>query len=320
MLENRNVEILPDEIQRQLEYHITTRGLGFDVSSFLREIVERSGLLIKNSGGSYEFKHRSFQEYFAARELNNRSDAVQIIAERFLSPAWAGTTFFACGLRPEDEDYLSAILQHEKEPDVEYFIYAIQLGMLTQASYLISNDIKRVALEKTVDALIKSWDELVDDFHEHIYDPSESVSHIGLMDFFRFIVRLSIGSSTLSGALSDLAKHCVEIDSATLTSSSQHAQDQWMMFIVALGCACAGNIDDFVELYDTTQMPLNPSFAFVGLAEIEYQLESDWLREKDKPKLRELRKRLKSRIGKNHDYIQAAMDSRPLYLEEQFAD
>lgn len=78
-------------------------GLGRDVSQvvpMLKEIVERSGLLIPIDGGSrYAFAHLSFQEYFAAEELLSKPER---LLERFTHDpdTWREVVKLWCGLIP----------------------------------------------------------------------------------------------------------------------------------------------------------------------------------------------------------------------------
>lgn len=64
----------------------------------LREIVERSGLLLSIDGGTrYAFAHLTFQEYFAAEALLNRGD---YMVEKFVEDrdAWREVVILWCGL------------------------------------------------------------------------------------------------------------------------------------------------------------------------------------------------------------------------------
>lgn len=68
------------------------------VGGIMREIVERSGLLLSIDGGTrFSFAHLTFQEYFAAEALINQS---QLVVERFRSDrdTWREVVILWCGL------------------------------------------------------------------------------------------------------------------------------------------------------------------------------------------------------------------------------
>lgn len=112
MVNDRVTETSDDRLSEEIRALADERGLTIDAGLIHREIVERSGLLIKNLDGELEFRHRAFMDYFAGGELTAKSNAVDLIVEHFPSYWWSRVIFFACGLKPEEEgeEYIGAIL------------------------------------------------------------------------------------------------------------------------------------------------------------------------------------------------------------------
>jgi hypothetical protein len=80
-----------------------------DAAPLLREIVERSGLLLEIDGGTrYQFSHLTLQEYFAASALRGDGDK---LSEFYLKDpdAWRETVKLWCGLPQDSTKLLQAI-------------------------------------------------------------------------------------------------------------------------------------------------------------------------------------------------------------------
>lgn len=90
-----------------------------EAESFLQDIVERSGLLIRIDGGyAYQFAHLSFQEYFAAEAIGNKP---QNLLKRFddSRDTWHETVKLWCGF--DDYDCTSLIEElQERDPTLAF--------------------------------------------------------------------------------------------------------------------------------------------------------------------------------------------------------
>src|SRR5262249_19359425 len=77
----------------------------------LRELTDRDRLLVGFNGG-YGFRHREFQDYFAATALTN--DGAGLV-QRFRRnpPTWLKTVKFWCGMDHDSTDVLSAIFAED---------------------------------------------------------------------------------------------------------------------------------------------------------------------------------------------------------------
>jgi hypothetical protein len=85
------------------------------VGPIIREIVERSGLLLSIDGGArYAFSHLTFQEYFAAEALLAHADD---LVERFRADpdAWREVVVLWCGLVSDSTTMIDQIRQIDSE-------------------------------------------------------------------------------------------------------------------------------------------------------------------------------------------------------------
>ena len=68
------------------------RNIGNQTTSadFLKDIENKSGLLIEREKGIYEFTHKSFQEYLAAVEIKDRQQQqVEMLVSEIENEWWA---------------------------------------------------------------------------------------------------------------------------------------------------------------------------------------------------------------------------------------
>jgi hypothetical protein len=101
-------------------------ALATDAERLLRELTERDPLLVGFNGG-YGFRHREFQDYFAAAALAN--DGAGLVQRFRRNPAvWLKTVKFWCGMDHDSTDVLSAIFAEDP------LTALLCLGEATQAS------------------------------------------------------------------------------------------------------------------------------------------------------------------------------------------
>jgi hypothetical protein len=85
--------------------------VGVDADGMLRELVDRDCLLAGYNGG-YGFRHRAFQDYFAARAL--KDDGAGLVQRfRRSSATWLKTVKLWCGMDHDSTDVLTAIFAED---------------------------------------------------------------------------------------------------------------------------------------------------------------------------------------------------------------
>jgi len=123
------------------------------IKDFITDI-ERSGIFcIKKN--CYEFKHRSFLEYFTAFYIfSNREDIPNLndfLKDIYYDDFWENVVFFYIGLKREiNEDLLKKILTYEKT-DLFAIAQKFLVPKLLQAGWHSKNNVKKYGLNNSLD-------------------------------------------------------------------------------------------------------------------------------------------------------------------------
>ena len=292
----RELEIHTDNFGHWVERLAEDHGLNLDIDTFRQEIIERSELLYQNGRGNYEFKHRTFRDYFVGVEINRRSDAVHLVTTNVLDPWWAPAIFFATGLQPDNEQYVRAILEQVEAEKHDALNYALTMGRLLQANFMATRGTKKAVVVEIIEKLIDWWGDVYDRYQQLEEKPAIMARIPAQIIFLWFqigAVQRAIGSITLAPVLADLAK----VYARPLPEGSteeEKIRHEWRVFLLAMA---AGRLDDtakhFVELYESGTI-VELSFIFAGHVLAKEVAGNERL----KPKLRERAKDLSKKLGK----------------------
>lgn len=301
-----------DEFESIITTQSNQRGLDINSELFMRELIDRSDLVFRNSDNQLEFKHRSFQDYFVGSELNKRSDAISFAVENFLDPWWSKPIFFATGSRRESEDYIKAILEQVEPPLSNYFTYALHLGMLTQAGYLSHEPTKTEAVHKALIMFIESWDY----FRESEF--ANMFPHLVFLVIYTRIIQMAVGSITLASSLTKLVELYL-VQKRDDLPPRERIIDEWYGYLLGMSCIRVNKINDFIRIFESDFIT-DPAFIYLANQELESTLKDDLLLSEDKKLLDKLSKKFKRRIGlkrmesDNRKYISDLLEAKPLPL------
>jgi formylglycine-generating enzyme required for sulfatase activity/energy-coupling factor transporter ATP-binding protein EcfA2 len=81
-------------------------------SEFLREIMERSGLLRQKSRTSYDFTHLTFQEFFAAAAFHEQGDTESLLSH-LDDPWWREVILLGVALEDDATPFLERLREHD---------------------------------------------------------------------------------------------------------------------------------------------------------------------------------------------------------------
>lgn len=224
-------------------------GLTYDSKAIAREIIERSGLLIPRGDGQFVFKHHSFLSYFAGHELSLQPDSRELIVDRFYDYAWSRIIFFACGIKRDDRSFLASIAEDIVIPEENQLHFAMQLGLVTQASYLTPLSVKVDLLKRAIFTAVQAWDEIAGQLRE-VRQSEESSRHVGqfvLLDFITAHLCLGLGSPILRPALEAIVMEVLD-KPTTVQDNISDVQKEWYLFFLAIACIEVEAVDSFVAL------------------------------------------------------------------------
>ncbi len=304
----KTLTIDEDDLRKEVAAYAAERGLLLDVNSFVEEVIYRSELLLQHGANAYEFKHRSFQDYFCGLEINDRPNKLDLIAQNFNDQWWTQAIFFACGLQPQNDGVLEHVLKSVSVPPNQKMIYAITLGQVAQAVYAAPKATKEKITRQVVDLLLHGWNDLGAQFEgeERFRDIIKDVPpQLFLLFPFTLIAQQSLGSVTLLPALKKLASEYLIADLNNM-SPAEGAWLEWKAFVVAMACANCADIETFEEIFKSGLIQ-DPSLLFTALAVSSYMKDNNWISDDDRKRLNDIHNRLDKK-SKNKKYKQYLRD------------
>jgi hypothetical protein len=312
--EGRRFEIGRDEFVREVERLGLERGLPVIGSALMEEVTERSELLVESGEGNYEFKHRSFQEYFAGMELAGRADCVSFAVEKILDPWWWQVTFFAVGLRPDNDDCIRAIIEAVSRPGYQSVPVAAQLGVLAQAAYLAPKSTKVQAVERILDMFLGGWDESAEalDALGSSADLKRFPGHFFRLMLFTALATYALGSITLRSVLEEAVAGWLAQDGDGM-SPRKRAERQLRVFFLATACAQCDDVRAFFRVLESGVLT-DPDLMLFLAAQAATLNSRAWIASDDRTNAAEWERKLQQKVRKNSEYLRALLLSRPLRL------
>jgi energy-coupling factor transporter ATP-binding protein EcfA2 len=313
--QQRLLEMACGDFESMVERLGAERGLPVDATSFCREVLDRSELLIRNDSDEYEFKHRAFQEYFVGAEINSRANAAEIAVDKFHDPWWSRPIFFACGLRPDSEDYLRIIMERIPLSGESDLGVAMNLGLLAQAAYLVPKQTKSKAISYTLDILTEAWDDFCQFYaglEEKIEDEVPIPPHIFYLSFFSGFAVYALGSITLASVLSEL----IEVHTSQSTiglSAREKAKREWYAYFLALASARCGRIEGFAKVLESGIIK-DPGFLALLKAQADSIAEHTWLEDQERSIAKGWARKLGRKLKRCKRYLRGLQKSGPLAL------
>lgn len=300
------------EIQR-LAMERGLRGLNIDTETFVREIVGRSELIFLNDANKFEFKHRAIKDYFVGLELANKANSVDIITKNFLDYWWTQAIFFACGLRPDSEDYIVAIIREVAIEDIEKINFGTNLGLLLQATYLAPIEFKLEVVNKVVKLLIEGWNHAAHYFEDiDLPDDIDAPFHVILLFLFTVTAQQALGSVTLSEPSSLIIDELLKTDETSL-SERERTVMEWQVFILAMSSAFCGDYENFIKIFQSGRLK-DLSMILIGKIFAEEVMKEEWMLKNTKDELDDLAKKLDRKVKRNKKYFQGLLKSGPIPL------
>lgn len=124
-------------------------------------IIEHTGLLVLQRGKYVKFRHDSYMEYFAAKEIfKNHRGMEDDLVKNFFDVNWQFTAIFYAGESRAMPDFLEKVIGKIKLSQTmqEYWASANGTGYLLQALYLTDDNIRKKAVIQVLKLMVDTYE------------------------------------------------------------------------------------------------------------------------------------------------------------------
>lgn len=165
LLKRKNSELLTkDEFIKFFEDKLSSISGTIDISLLpkaLDFIIEHTGLLVLQRGKYVKFRHDSYMEYFAAKEIfKNHREMEDDLVENFFDVNWQFAAVFYGGQSRRMAGFLGKIILKIKKSVTmqEYWASANGTGYLLQALYLTDDQIRKNAVIEVLKLMVDTYE------------------------------------------------------------------------------------------------------------------------------------------------------------------
>ncbi|MBL7897561.1 MAG: hypothetical protein JNJ99_03415, partial [Crocinitomicaceae bacterium] len=165
LLKKKNSELLTkEEFIKFFEGKLSSISGTIDTSLLpkaLDFIIEHTGLLVLHRGKYVKFRHDSYMEYFAAKEIfKNHREMEDELVENFFDVNWQFAAVFYGGQSRQMPAFLKKIISKIKSSTSmpEYWSSANGTGYLLQALYLTDDQIRKDAVLEVLRLMVDTYE------------------------------------------------------------------------------------------------------------------------------------------------------------------
>lgn len=144
MMENAIVRLPLGDAEAMLEDYASSRNLKINVQETFRKFCEKAEIFyIDDNCGTLSFRHRTFSEFFYARQFDELNPAE--IDEKIYDLYWENVYFFLFGLKRDCAPLVSALIKFPVQGEYNRLMRALHNPKLLLAAYLTPyNEIEEV--------------------------------------------------------------------------------------------------------------------------------------------------------------------------------
>lgn len=165
LLKKKNRELFTkDEFIKFFENKLSSISGTIDTSLLpkaLDFIIEHTGLLVLQRGKYVKFRHDSYMEYFAAKEIfKNHREMEKDLVDNFFDVNWQFAAVFYGGESRKMPDFLEKIIKKISTSRTmqEYWAAANGTGYLLQALYLTDDEIRKRAVIEILRLMVDTFE------------------------------------------------------------------------------------------------------------------------------------------------------------------
>jgi len=124
-------------------------------------IIEHTGLLILYKSRYIKFRHDSYMEYFAAKEIfKNHRELEKELVTNFFDVNWQYAAIFYAGMSRKMPDFLEQVIKKITTSSnmKEYWAATNGMGYLLQALYLTDDNIRKRGVKETLKIMVEAFE------------------------------------------------------------------------------------------------------------------------------------------------------------------
>lgn len=163
MLIEKDFEIEYDDFRLFINEFLTERGYQEQSDEDLNDIIEKSGLLFKDTNNIVGFKQHAFVEFMSSLEIyhHSREKHYPSLVENFNDVNWQNTAIFYAGHSKELVGMIDDVISKSPNNNLkDWFINTGGMGYLSQALYQTKPSERKKLVIKALDNLVNSFYEL----------------------------------------------------------------------------------------------------------------------------------------------------------------
>lgn len=270
---NRSKSIAKNDLHKLISHFALDRAQTYNVEDLLNDLIHNISLLVENDRGEIEFKHLSFQEYFAAYQFYNHSiNGKTNFIENFNDIWWQNVAIFYAGMTKDSPQLIAEILEASKPKEFhEYLINVAGLGYLIQALYNTPVTSRLEAIKRNIDNIndalkfiLQTKDEKYKEIKTFLH--TTYGAHKILSTWYEF----HHSSITLKDPLNSLFEKIIEELSALGENiSEERSQLEYTAYLLASSLITI-EYDDFDRFFKLLKVVHKDNFHVQGLIDSDF--------------------------------------------------
>lgn len=251
MLDNEMPYLMLGDTKNYIEEYLSKRNLGIEADILFEKLIARCDLVIANKKeNTFEFKHRTFAEYFYALGVQDKPINLE---EKAFNLYWANTVFFYLGLKRDCPDLLKTLIDIKPASESERWLRVINLGNYFLSAHaspynIISEGVTQVAIDAAY-----LFDDVIENKIESFFS---KLPHMHVLYMMQYLIR--------EGYSYDFFKTSIE-ESALRINDSNHPEKikAYAIFLLNVAYIDMGETDSFDFLLEdySKSLPLDLSLA-----------------------------------------------------------
>ena len=261
MLDKGESSIYLEEFTKRVNRFLSNRDYSSMEVEEVKNFLENTGFMYIDTQNEVGFKHISFLEFFASREIyHHKKEYSSKLINKFTHPNWQNTAVFYAGRSKDMPGFISDLLKNlptEKTSDIASSVGG--MGYISQALYLTDSKHRKDLVRKSLKCSLKLLQELKK-LTDVEGNPYYGISPQGIVSAVAYLFRYSFSSKTLEKVLKDV------YDEIDLEDEIEGFEEGFDKFLLA-STLMHRNIDDpnrFEKLLTDDSFQSNPTLIMSG--------------------------------------------------------